>query len=125
MVPPGNRITQEMVPELVGLEFRELSTYTARETVTPTKGLVICNTHLDVLRCKPMKGFLGEGDVLKLLIGHLRVRRSFAGWPGVLAMRRRVITLVGDRLATTAGAIGASGGHLDSRATDPRERRHG
>ena len=59
MVPPWNRITQEIVPELVGLEFRKLSTYTARETVTPTKGLVICNTHLDVLRCKAHERVLG------------------------------------------------------------------
>ncbi len=125
MVPPWNRIAQEVIPELVGLGFRGLSTYTARETVTSDRWSVSCNTRLNVLRCRPKQGFLGEEEALKLLIGHLRVRRSFAGWPGVLAMRRRVITLVGDRLATTAGAIGTSGGHLDSRATDPRERRHG
>lgn len=67
---------------------------------------------------------MGEEEALKLLIAHLRVRRSFAEWLRVLTTRRRIITLVEDRLATTAGTIGTSGGDLDSRAMDPRERRH-
>ena len=124
MVPPCHRIAQEVISELVGPGVRGLSIYTARETVTFDLWLVACNTRLDVLRCEPKQRFLGEEEALKLLIAHLRVRRSFAEWLRVLTTRRRIITLVEDRLATTAGTIGTSGGDLDSRAMDPRERRH-
>ena len=38
--------------------------------------MVVCNTHLDVMRWRPERGFLGENEALHLLIGHLRARRQ-------------------------------------------------
>ncbi len=75
LVPPWNRIAVELVPELAGIGFRGLSTHTARTAMRPAAGLVACNTHLDVMRWRPERGFLGENEALHLLIGHLRARR--------------------------------------------------
>lgn len=81
LVPPWNRIAGEFVPELAGLGFRGLSTHTARAAVRPAEGLVACNTHVDVLRWRPERGFLGENEALNLLIGHLRARRQAGAEP--------------------------------------------
>jgi len=76
LVPPWNRIADEFVPTLAGLGFRGLSTHTARTALRPAEGLVACNTHVDVMRWRPERGFLGENEALDLLIGHLRARRQ-------------------------------------------------
>jgi len=75
LVPPWNRMDQDLIPELPGLGFRGLSTHTPRATANPASGLIQCNTHVDVLRWKPECGFLGEGAALGLLIRHLSARR--------------------------------------------------
>lgn len=75
LVPPWNRIANGLVPELAGLGFRGLSGHTPRAAFSPAPGLFACNTHLDVLRWRPERKFLGEGEALDLLIGHLRARR--------------------------------------------------
>ncbi len=75
LVPPWNRIDEALIPDLPALGFRGLSRHTPRRTVTPAPGLVECNTHLDVLRWRPERGFVGEETALRLLIGHLRARR--------------------------------------------------
>jgi hypothetical protein len=75
LVPPWNRIADELVRELTGLGFGGLSTHTARTALRPAEGLVACNTHVDVMRWRPERGFLGEDEALDLLIGHLRARR--------------------------------------------------
>jgi hypothetical protein len=76
LVPPWNRIADEFVPELAGLGFRGLSTHTACTALRPADGLVACNTHVDVMRWRPEREFLGENEALDLLIGHLRARRQ-------------------------------------------------
>ncbi len=81
LVPPWNRMADEFVPDLAGLGFRGLSLHTARTAVRPAKGLVACNTHVDVLRWRPERGFLGENEALDLLIGHLRARREAGAEP--------------------------------------------
>lgn len=75
LVPPWNRIAGEVVSALAALGFRGLSAHTARTAMRPAEGLVACNTHLDVMRWRPERGFLGEDEALDLLIGHLRARR--------------------------------------------------
>lgn len=81
LVPPWNRIAEELVPELAGLGFRGLSTYAPRRSFRPAPGLIACNTHIDVLCWRPERKFLGEEEALDLLIGHLRARRRGAGGP--------------------------------------------
>ncbi|MEE9481029.1 MAG: polysaccharide deacetylase family protein [Kiloniellales bacterium] len=75
LVPPWNRIADEFVPVLAGLGFRGLSAHTARTALRPAEGLVACNTHVDVMRWRLERGFLGENEALNLLIGNLRARR--------------------------------------------------
>ncbi len=75
LVPPWNRIAEDLVSELAGLGFRGLSRHTPRQSLRPAPGLIACNTHLDVLRWRPERAFLGEDEALDLLIGHLRARR--------------------------------------------------
>jgi hypothetical protein len=75
LVPPWNRMAQDLIPELTGLGIRGLSCHTPRTTANPASGLIQCNTHVDVLRWKPERGFLGEGAALDLLIRHLSARR--------------------------------------------------
>ena len=82
LVPPWNRIDGALIPHLPGLGFRGLSTHGPRATVNPAPGLTECNTHLDVLRWRPERGFLGSEEALRLLRGHLRARRSGGPQPG-------------------------------------------
>jgi hypothetical protein len=76
LVPPWNRIDRALVPDLPGLGFRGLSTHMPRRTANPVQALTLCNTHLDVLRWRPERAFLGSEAALRLLLGHLRARRS-------------------------------------------------
>lgn len=72
-----------LVPELPALGFRGLSMHTARRGTVPAEGLIACNTHADVLRWRPERGFVGENEALELLTGHLRARRRARdGKPG-------------------------------------------
>ena len=76
LVPPWNRIAAGLLPALPGLGFRGLSTYTARAAACPAPGLLQVNCHLDPIRWKPARGFLGEDAALDLLCGHLAARRE-------------------------------------------------
>jgi len=88
LVPPWNRVAERFVPELPGLGFRGLSTHTARTAAGPAHGLVVCNTHIDIMRWRPKREFLGKNEALDLMIGHLSARRRAtalsapAGLPG-------------------------------------------
>ena len=75
LVPPWNRIAKDLLPELAGLGLRGLSTHGPRAT-PEVAGLAVCNSHVDVLRWRPTRGFLGEAATLYLLIGHLSARRQ-------------------------------------------------
>ncbi|WP_282604799.1 polysaccharide deacetylase family protein [Pelagibius sp. Alg239-R121] len=76
LVPPWNRITPELVPRLRDGGFTGLSTYKARKQTFPAPGLLQVNTHADLLRWKPERGFLGETEALALLCDHLHARRA-------------------------------------------------
>ncbi|MDJ0943419.1 MAG: polysaccharide deacetylase family protein [Kiloniellales bacterium] len=76
LVPPWNRIAAELLPALPDLGFCGLSTHTARAAARPAPGLLQVNCHLDPIRWKPDRGFLGEDAALDLLCGHLAARRE-------------------------------------------------
>src|SRR3546814_20789552 len=67
MVPPWNRIDAALAERLPGLGFAALSTYQARTTATAAPGLVQTNCHLDILRWKPERRFLGTEASLGLM----------------------------------------------------------
>jgi len=75
LVPPWNRIAEDLVPEIARLGFRGLSTYGARAVAEPVPGLVQINSHVDIMRWDAPRGFLGAAEALDLLAGHLRARR--------------------------------------------------
>ncbi|TQV79800.1 polysaccharide deacetylase family protein [Denitrobaculum tricleocarpae] len=76
LVPPWNRISPEIIAELPARGVSGLSTYKARPQRMAAPGLLQVNTHADLLRWKPDRGFLGETEVLGLLQTHLQDRRE-------------------------------------------------
>ena len=76
LVPPWNRIDPALVADFPGLGLRGLSTHTPRAAARPVKGLWQTNTHVDIMRWKEPRGFLGEEAVLTHLRDHLRLRRT-------------------------------------------------
>ena len=78
LVPPWNRIAPALVPALSGLGFNGLSTLGPRPSAEPAPGLRQVNCHLDIMRWKPSRGFLGQEAALDVLAGHLRARREGA-----------------------------------------------
>lgn len=81
LVPPWNRIDTGLVSALPGLGFRGLSTYSPRATAGPTAGLLQVNCHVDPIRWKPSRGFLGGAESLALLCRHLADKRRGAADP--------------------------------------------
>ena len=73
LVPPWNRIGPRTAAGLAALGFRGLSCYGPRTAAVP--GLCQVNTHLDILRWRPSRGFLGEAEALGQLLGLLEDRR--------------------------------------------------
>lgn len=76
LVPPWNRIAPQVIAELPALRYRGLSTYKARSAPYAAPGLLQVNSHADLLRWKPERGFLGEEEALTLLCDHLQARRT-------------------------------------------------
>jgi len=76
LVPPWNRIGRAATAALPGLGFTGLSTYGARSAAEAVPGLVQVNCHVDILRWRPERGFLGTAAALGLLTGHLAARRG-------------------------------------------------
>jgi hypothetical protein len=81
LVPPWNHISEPVVQALPGLGFSGLSTFGARERVTPAPGLVQVNAHCDPISWKSGACFAGTAKALGELIGHLQERRSGAADP--------------------------------------------
>lgn len=112
LVPPWNRIGQDLVPALPALGFRGLSMHTSRASRKAAEGLVACNTHVDLLRWKPRREFLGEDAALDLLTGHLRARRNATAGPEAFAAASG---------AASGATSGAASGLASSRGADPEE----
>ncbi|MFQ5775442.1 MAG: polysaccharide deacetylase family protein [Kiloniellaceae bacterium] len=75
LVPPWNRIAPDLLPGLARLGFTGVSTDGARARAAPAPGLTQVNTHVDIMRWEPPRGFLGEAPSLGRLLAHLRARR--------------------------------------------------
>ncbi|MEE8505534.1 MAG: polysaccharide deacetylase family protein [Kiloniellales bacterium] len=76
LVPPWNRIADNLTPALTGLGFSGLSAYGPRRAVQAAPGLTQLNCHADIMRWAAPRGFVGEAEALGLLTGHLRARRA-------------------------------------------------
>lgn len=76
MVPPWNRIADDVIGALPSLGIGGLSTFNARVSSHPVPDLLLVNTHVDVIDWRGTRGFVGEDKCLNALIGHLAARRT-------------------------------------------------
>lgn len=75
LVPPWNRIDAAVVERLPEIGFCGLSSYGPRNSVGEA-GTAVVNTHIDIMRWRGPREFLGAGNCLDLAVGHLRARRE-------------------------------------------------
>lgn len=75
-VPPWNRIAPALVPDLAGMGFAGLSTFTPRDQRLAAPGLVQINTHLDPIHWRGGGGLVAPETLLATLEGMLRDRRA-------------------------------------------------
>jgi hypothetical protein len=75
LVPPWNRIAGSIVAGLAATGFTGLSTYNARAARLAAPGLLQINTHADIVDWHGSRGFAGEAEALRLIVGHLAARR--------------------------------------------------
>ncbi|MBM3572014.1 MAG: hypothetical protein FJX52_06570 [Alphaproteobacteria bacterium] len=75
LVPPWNRIGDDLVGRLRGIGIGGLSVYRARSRAWPYPGLLQCNSHVDIIDWRRGKGFIGTASALHLVVDHLVRRR--------------------------------------------------
>ena len=76
LVPPWNRISApELIPHLAAAGYRGLSTFGPRRAMFAAPGLLMVNTHVDVIDWRASRGFVGEDLALAQATGHLQARR--------------------------------------------------
>jgi len=76
LVPPWNRIDPALSGGLAELGIRGLSTYGPRKAKTREDGIIVVNTHVDIINWHEGRRFLGIECCLQLAIGHLAARRE-------------------------------------------------
>ncbi len=80
LVPPWNRLADDLPARLAGIGLHGLSTFGPRPRDARLPARVNC--HLDILRWRPRRGFVGEAAALGSLCDHLAARRTGAADPG-------------------------------------------
>ncbi|CAN0526927.1 unnamed protein product, partial [Laminaria digitata] len=76
MVPPWNRIDPAVANLLPGLGFHGLTTFNARAATEQTTGLIIVNTHVDIIDWMGTRGYAGDDVVLTAAVHHLAAKRT-------------------------------------------------
>jgi hypothetical protein len=76
MVPPWNRISPDLFPDLRALGFRALSCFAARARREAVAGVVQSNCHADLVDWRGGRRFRGEERTLEQICAHLAARRS-------------------------------------------------
>jgi hypothetical protein len=76
LVPPWNRIGDDLLPHLPALGIAALSTMQSRAAVLAAPGLRVANVHVDLTDWRAGRSFIGEGLALAALVRHLRRRRE-------------------------------------------------
>ena len=75
LVPPWNRIADDLLLRLGTTGYRGLSTYDARPRRLAAPGVALVNTHIDIIDWRGHRGFVGDAAALGLAVGHLEARR--------------------------------------------------
>ncbi len=77
LVPPWNRISApQLVAHLAAAGYRGLSTFGPRRALHAAPGLVMVNTHVDIIDWRGTRGFVGEDLALGQATRHLQERRT-------------------------------------------------
>ena len=76
LVPPWNRIDEQVTAGLAGIGFRGISTHKARRSPQPAADLLQVNTHLDPVNWRVDNGFVGVYPAIAVLVQHLVARRG-------------------------------------------------
>lgn len=76
LVPPWNRIDDEMVSELQHLGYLGLSCFGPRPRAEVGDGVWWVNTHVDLVNWRDGRRFAGASAVVEGLVRHLRARRE-------------------------------------------------
>ncbi|HKU84954.1 MAG TPA: polysaccharide deacetylase family protein [Casimicrobiaceae bacterium] len=76
LVPPWNRIADDLVGALPDAKLRGLSCFGARAAREPAFGVVQANTHVDLIAWRRDRRFIGAAAALSRLAEQLRVRRE-------------------------------------------------
>ena len=76
LVPPWNRIADDVVSALPGAKLRGLSCFGPRATREPAPGVVQMNTHVDLIAWRRDRRFIGAAAAVERLAAHLRARRA-------------------------------------------------
>ena len=77
LVPPWNRISAaRLLAHLAAAGYRGLSTFGPRHSGYAASGLVVVNTHIDIIDWRGSRGFVGEDLALDQAMRHLQARRN-------------------------------------------------
>jgi hypothetical protein len=79
LVPPWNRIDPLVAERLPEAGIAGLSTFGPRAGVHPFRGLVQCNTHVDLIAWRRNRAFIGVDVAIDRLVRHLEARRAGIG----------------------------------------------
>jgi hypothetical protein len=76
LVPPWNRIDDDLVDALAAQGYKALSTYRPRDRVFVRPGLRQVNTHLDLIDWAGTRRFVGLAAAVAAITGHLAAKRT-------------------------------------------------
>ena len=76
MVPPWNRISPALFPDLHALGYRALSCFAPRPRREPIAGLLQTNCHADLIDWRRGRRFRGEDRTIEQIRAHLEARRG-------------------------------------------------
>ena len=71
LTPPWNRFKRTLVARLPAAGLHGLSAYGPRAAPQAARGVAQINTHVDVIDWRGTRGFIGEEDALRAVLGHL------------------------------------------------------
>ncbi|KIN63422.1 Polysaccharide deacetylase-like protein [Sulfitobacter noctilucicola] len=74
--PPWNRVDAGLLPQLAGLGYKALSTFTPRRAPLAARGLAQINTHIDPIHWKAGGGLVEPDDIVAVVTANLTARRK-------------------------------------------------
>ena len=76
MVPPWNRIDEQVIEQLKEIGFTGLSTLGPRMEHQQETGLKVVNVHVDIINWKQARCFIGESACETQIVAHLSAKRE-------------------------------------------------